>query len=59
MSQKVLGSGYFAGQCSKLDIGLPVIGGTVIEVRVEQLPEARNPRRAACRPRRGGRQPGA
>lgn len=45
MHQKVQRNGYFADQYPKLNTRLPVIEGTVIEVRVDRLPDGRNPHR--------------
>ncbi|MFG2525360.1 hypothetical protein [Streptomyces sp. NPDC048527] len=45
MHQKVQPNGYFAGQYPTLNTSLPVIEGTVIEVRVDRLPDGRNPHR--------------
>lgn len=45
MHQKVQRNGYFADQYPTLNTRLPVIEGTVIEVRVERLPDGRSPHR--------------
>ncbi|MDH6128240.1 transposase [Kitasatospora sp. GP82] len=45
MHQKVQRNGYFADQYPQLNTRLPVIEGTVIEVRVERLPDGRSPHR--------------
>ena len=46
MHQKVQRTGYFARLEEELHTRLPVIEGTVIEVRVERLPDGRSPHRA-------------
>ncbi|MFD7447341.1 NF041680 family putative transposase, partial [Streptomyces sp. NPDC059909] len=45
MHQKVQRNGYFADQYPQNFTRLPVVDGTVIEVRVERLPDGRNPHR--------------
>jgi hypothetical protein len=45
MHQKVQRNGYFADQYPQLNTRLPVVEGTVIEVRVERLPDGRSPHR--------------
>lgn len=45
MHQKVQRNGYFARLDAELFTRLPVIEGTVIKVRVERLPDGRNPHR--------------
>jgi hypothetical protein len=45
MHQKVQRNGYFAGLGAELFTRLPIIEGTVIEVRVERLPDGRSPHR--------------
>jgi hypothetical protein len=45
LHQKVQRTGYFAGLAEQLHTRLPVIEGTVIEVRVERLPDGRSPHR--------------
>ena len=45
MHQKVQRTGYFARLEAELFTRLPVIEGTVIEVRVERLPDGRSPHR--------------
>nr|WP_051193120.1 transposase [Nocardia jiangxiensis] len=46
MHQKVQRTGYFASLDAELFTRLPIIEGTVIEVRPERLPDGRNPHRA-------------
>ena len=46
MHQRVQRTGYFARLDEELHTRLPVIEGTVIEVRVERLPDGRSPHRA-------------
>ena len=45
MHQKVQRAGYFARLGAELFARLPIIEGTVIEVRVERLPDGRSPHR--------------
>ena len=45
LHQKVQRTGYFARLEEQLHTRLPVIEGTVIEVRVERLPDGRSPHR--------------
>ncbi|MFE3059992.1 NF041680 family putative transposase [Nocardia sp. NPDC059239] len=45
MHQKVQRTGYFAGLDAELFSRLPVIEGSVVEVRVERLPDGRSPHR--------------
>ena len=45
MHQKVQRTGYFARLEAELFTRLPVIEGTIIEVRVERLPDGRSPHR--------------
>ena len=45
LHQKVQRTGYFARLDEQLHTRLPVIEGTVIEVRVERLPDGRSPHR--------------
>jgi hypothetical protein len=46
MHQKVQRTGYFARLDAEMHTRLPVIEGTIIEVRVERLPDGRSPHRA-------------